>query len=363
VLLFFALQIGNINAFAIEEHDHADLFKTVEVKNGSVLSVIDCVALAFQNSPKIKRQKYNLDLAKSNVGVAKSQYFPVISAGVGFLNENNSNGRDYDRYYRELPNVGVSINQLIYNFGKTTAFIKMEEFYKIGAEYEFMDSLCHALFDVKLKYYALLKAKALMQIAKNDVEINEEFVNITKNRNKEDFLTAQLNLNNAQIKYIDAKNNFKNSKLDLNNSMYLTTDTNYSISDTHTFSYNNEYSYNEVQGKSEPFEPEIFEFPIDSAVEIAYKNSPDLQVLTSTKNAMEESLKYVKRTYLPDLTASVGYGFLKNNTMASNNGLQVGVNLVSNVNLMELKHSIKGADAQLNLADNEIELLFITNSS
>ena len=70
---------------------------------------------------------------------------------------------------------------------------------------------------------------------------------------------------------------------------------------------------------------------------------------------MEQALKYVKRTYLPELNANVGYGYL-NSTEASNNSLQVGVNLTTNVNLMELKHSIKGADAQVNLANNEITL-------
>ena len=59
---------------------------------------------------------------------------------------------------------------------------------------------------------------------------------------------------------------------------------------------------------------------------------------------------------MPDLTANAGYGYLNTNTMSSNNGLTVGVNLSTSVNLMELKHSIKGAEAQLNLADNEIEM-------
>ena len=83
---------GNIESIAHEEHEdiHSELFKTVVVKDGTKLNITDCVALAFKNSPKIKRKKYQLDIAKSNVGVAKSAFFPVIGAGVGFYNENNS---------------------------------------------------------------------------------------------------------------------------------------------------------------------------------------------------------------------------------------------------------------------------------
>ena len=353
-LILLALQTGNI-AYSIEDHDHSDLFRPIVVKNGMELSVADCVSAAFKNSPVIRRQKYNLDIAKSNLGIARAGYFPVISAGVGYLHQNNSNSA-YELHYRELPNVGVTVNQLVFDFGKTTANIKMEEFYKIGAEYEFMDSLCHTLFDVKRKYYALLRAQALLKVAQNNVEINEKYVKLAQNKHQPDKATAQLYLEDAKVALMEAQNNYKNAKIDLNNSMYLDSQPDYTIKDTHTFAYQNDYAYEEIQGKSKPFEPEVFTFPLENAVEIAYENSPDLHVLINTKKAMEESLKYVKRKYLPDLRANVGYGYLNTNVESPNNGLTVGVNLSTDVNLMELKHSIKGASAQLNMADNEIEL-------
>lgn len=352
VFVLLTLQVGCIKVFAIEDDD---LFKPVDIQDGSVLTILDCVSTAFKNSPKIKRQKYNLDIAKSNLGIAKSQYFPVINIGAGFYNENNSDNNYYNSHYRELPSVGVSVNKLVWNFGKTTAYIKMEEFYKIGAEYEFMDSLCNTLFDVKLKYYALLRAKALQLVAQNNVEINENFLKLAQTKRRPDIKTAELNLSESEIKLLEAQNEYKNAKIDLNNSMYLDSQPDYTIKDTHTFSYGNDYAYNEKSNRSEAFIPMTFTFPLDKAVEIAYDNSPDLSVLVATKQAMEQNLLYIKRTYLPDLTANAGYGF-NNSNQTANNSFKVGVNLSSSVNLMELKHSIKGADAQLSIADNEIEL-------
>lgn len=352
VFVLLTLQVGCIKVFAIEDDD---LFKPVDIHDGSVLTILDCVSTAFKNSPKIKRQKYNLDIAKSNLGIAKSQYFPVINIGAGFYNENNSDNNYYNSHYRELPSVGVSVNKLVWNFGKTTAYIKMEEFYKIGAEYEFMDSLCNTLFDVKLKYYALLRAKALQLVAQNNVEINENFLKLAQTKRRPDIKTAELNLSESEIKLLEAQNEYKNAKIDLNNSMYLDSQPDYTIKDTHTFSYGNDYAYNEKSNRSEAFIPMTFTFPLDKAVEIAYDNSPDLSVLVATKQAMEQNLLYIKRTYLPDLTANAGYGF-NNSNQTANNSFKVGVNLSSSVNLMELKHSIKGADAQLSIADNEIEL-------
>lgn len=334
--------------FAIEEEL---ILKQVEIKDGSNLSISECVSAALKNSPKIKRSKYNLDIAKSNVGIARSQYFPVISAGAGFYNENNSNNTYYLNHYQELPNVGVAINKLVWDFGKTTAFIKMEEFYKIGAEYEFMDSICSTLFDVKAKYYNVLKEQALVRVVKKRADLFENFVKNAKHR--PDKTSAQVNLTKAKLDLVSAENGYRNAVVDLNNSMYLDNQHKFTIKDTPTFNLKENFT---VKLNDDAFTAEIFPFSSDKAIDIAYENSPDLRVLISTKNAMEQSLKYIKRTYFPELRANVGYNFLNNSETYGNNALQIGVNISSSVNLMELKHSIKGADAQLNLADNEINL-------
>ncbi len=356
--LVIAFLLAGNSVVAIHEHNEDELLlrPAVEIKDGTLLSILDCVSLAFKNSPKIKRKKYELDIAKSNLGVAKSQYFPTFNAGIGFNYQRNSDGIYYDKRYRDLPAVGVSVSQLIYNFGKTTAFIKMEEFYKIAAEYEFMDSLCYTLFDIKAKYYNLLQKKALLNVAKNNVDINEKFLEIAKTKTEPDIATAELNLSEAKIKYIEAENSYNNARYDLSNAMYIDSQPNYEIENTPTFTYNDDFAYG-TKGHVEvkPFEPYVFPFNMSDSFDIAYENSPDLKVLINTKYAMEESLKYVKRTYLPNLTADAGYG-LNHTNFTNNNSLTVGINLTTNVNLMELKHSIKGADAQLNIAENEINL-------
>ena len=356
--LVVAFLLAGNSALSIHEHDEEELLlnPAVEIIDGTLLNIIDCVSLAYKNSPKIRRKKYELDIAKSNLGIAKSQYFPTLGAGVGFNYQQNSDGIYYDKRYRDLPAVGVSVSQLIYNFGRTTAFIKMEEFNKISAEYEFMDSLCYTLFDIKAKYYNLLQAKALLNVAKNNVDINEKFLEIAKTKTEPDIATAELNLSEAKIKYIEAENTYNNAKYDLSNAMYIDSQPNYDIQNTQTFTYNDDYAYGAKEHvEVKPFEAYVFPFKMSDALDIAYKSSPDLQVLINTKNAMEESLKYVKRTYLPELRADAGYG-LNHTNFTNNNSLTIGVNLTTNVNLMELKHSIKGADAQLNIAQNEIDL-------
>ena len=48
------------------------------------LTLKDCITKALNNSPMIKRAKINYEMAKKNVKIAQSVYFPTISAGLGY---------------------------------------------------------------------------------------------------------------------------------------------------------------------------------------------------------------------------------------------------------------------------------------
>lgn len=343
-LIFVLFFFTTISAYGILEEDSKQLFNPPKIKEGSVLNVQDCVSLAFKNSPKVKEKKYELDIAKSNIKLAQSRYFPTLSYGAGFIYERNSNSIYYDKRYRDLPNIAVSVNKMIWDFGKTTANIKMEQFYKIVAEYEFMDELCRTLFDIKAKYYNMLKAMALKEIAKENVSLNNEFANIS--HEDIDKSTAQIYLAEANSKFINYDGDIDIAKLDLSNSMYIDANINYSIKNTETF---NNYD------KDNKFKPIVFSFSQNNAIDIAYTNSPDLKVLINTKKAMEQSLNFIKKLYMPEINAGVGYGY-NNTNFASNNSLQTAINISATTNPMEYKYAVNKAKSQIDIVNNEIEL-------
>ena len=178
------------------------------VKNGDNLSLDECVSVAINNSPLIKGKAYNLQIAVSNVGIAKSSYFPSLGYDVGIYQDYNSNKNYNGSSNRELPQVNVYLSQLLWNFGKANSLIRMERFYKLAAEYEFLDSICNTIFDVKMKYNALLKADAMVEIAKNNVLINMKNTERAKKlaakdkKYKIDLTTAEIYLKEAKIKLV-----------------------------------------------------------------------------------------------------------------------------------------------------------------
>lgn len=374
IVLFLSL---NLCAIAHEDgdshcdccHCHHGSRPIKEIKDGSVLSIQDCISIGLKNSPIIKKYKFELDVAKSNVGKAKSVYFPTIGAGVGYAQVNNSNSKHFESMYRELPFVGVALNKMIWDFGRSSANIKMEEFYKIAAEYEFMDSVCSTVFEIKMRYYDVLRAQSILEAQKINLEINNKLISDIKKMIKDkkadetDLLNAEIQKLKIESDILEATDELLNAKENLNNSMYFVNAPNYSIEETNTYSeFTNtkENPYKLVSNVSTKLKGNVSQdgimphnFSYDEAVEIAYRNSPDLKALQATKSAMEQALLAVKRSYYPELSGMVGYNFLNSNHFA-NNDLTVGVNLTSSLNPMELKYSLKGAVAQVELAEGAL---------
>ena len=79
--------------------------------------------------------------------------------------------------------------------------------------------------------------------------------------------------------------------------------------------------------------------------------------MQATKNAVNEALRYTKKSYLPDLTGSVGYNWM-NNSHYSSNGVSLGAYLsMSNLNVMDTNLRIKESKAQLEIANQNVELV------
>lgn len=377
--VFILCVLLNLQVFAHEEDEHhcdcctchTGTSQPKEIKDGTLLTIQDCISIGLKNSPVIKKRKYELDIAKSNVGLAKSAYFPTIGAGVGYGQINNSNSKYLQSLYRELPTVGVSLSKMIWDFGRTTANIKMEEFYKIGAEYEFMDSVCSTVFEIKMRYYDVLRAQSILEAKKLNYEINKNLISDIENMIKDgktdraDLLNAQTQQLKIKNEVIEAEDFLKNSKENLNNAIYFVDAPEYRIQSTET--YETEYPAecspfilvsqikpSKLKIKTSKTDVRLPDFSYSEAVELAYKNSPDLKVLVSTKNAMEQALLVIKRSYYPELNGSVGYNFI-NTREFSNNDLTIGVSLSSSLNAMAQKYSLKGAYAQIDLAQTEID--------
>lgn len=375
------------SAFALEEIELAG--QEIPIKEGATLSLDDCINIALQRSPQIKQMRYYWQMAKHNVSIAKAQYAPTLSAGAGY-NQDWSRYRRYTHNTRILPSVDVRLREMIWNFGKTNANIRMEKFYKIAAEHDFNQEVIDTIYNVKVNYYSVLAAQAIVEIDKANVQINERNYQRTKAyfeegiRSKIDLVNAEVYLSDSKITLVQAEKNYKNAIIALSNAMYVANAPKFSIKKTDTFHFDHNYlpvnlikitNYKDISNlpkevfnatltkeekKSELLKDYVFKnkFPLsfEESVKYAYEHRYDLKSLEATKNAMKQALLYTKREYYPELSGSVGYGYMNTNYDA-NNSFDIAVEITSSLNPIQTKHRIDNAKIQVKMAQNNIDQL------
>lgn len=370
------------------------------IKGEVEYSLEDCIEIALKNDPSIKIATTQKEIANSQVGLAKADYFPNITAGTGFTSQHNKNsgsskngGGFYNQggstsssnnYYQ----LNLGVNQLIWNFGRTTASINMQKYNRESVIYDLENTVLNTVYRVKMAYFEALAAQANQDVYERSVSINKLNYERTNALFKEglkskiDVVNAHVYLTDAEISLVDAQGQLQNAIVNLNNAMYFPEAPEYTLKNTESFNFQkskkpkNEVtvSYIQKNGSDEleqtailtsgiekqdifqnyKFKPLIL--PVDEAISKAYENRPDLKSLLMVERAQKESLKAIKRSYMPELSASSGYNFRKNSDVA-NTGFNIGVSLdLPVINLMDIKYRVAQGQSYLKMAGENVEL-------
>lgn len=357
--------------------------QTIKVKKGSVLSLKDCIAIALNNSPKIKTAQYDYWITKTDVNIARSQFFPTIGLNTGYDFTDTKMGamtNDNNSY-----NLNATLNMLLFDFGKTYAQIKMNKFYLIADKYTFYNAVREVTFDVKQKYYKVLAARANVLINHAYVDINERNYLRTKAyydeglKSKIDLVNSEVTLSDSKIKLIDSENAYQNAIVNLNNAMYLTDAPDYGIEAVFGLNLTDVVApidltkFEKIHDKESSKTPigvtdakltseieklelltdykvEPFPYSFEECLKMANKNRADLLAYRSTVDAIEENLVYIKRNFYPSINASAGYTLRDSSNTSTSNALNVGVNLKSSLNIMAQKNKVDAGKYHLDIA-------------
>ena len=363
----------------------ANAVENATIEKNAILSINDCIQMALDNSPAVKKARYNYGVSKNQTSIAKADYFPTIGVGTGYYATENATSNSLMRQGRNnYYSAEASLTQLIWDFGKTNANIRMNKFNTIAAVYTFDDTVLDTIFSVKTNYYGVLAAKASVDINKANVQINERNYQRTKAyfeegiKSKIDLVNAEVNLSDAKVSLVNAVQEYQNALVQLNNSMYIAFAPEYEITSTETFNFseNTPVSLEKIDENvdiSQP-PPDVsdafltskvekidiidsykfvpFPYTFEESVELAYKNRPDLKAFDATLEAMKQSLLYIKREYYPSIQGRAGYGYRDTNNTQSFN---VSLSFNTSLNIVGKKFEIDNGKLQVKLAENEIE--------
>ncbi len=368
-------------------------------KGKKTLSIDECVEYAINNDPNIRISANNYEVQKSRVGQAKSDYFPMLGIGSGYNYQySNSSGYTSSSMWRSggsgnsngYYQLNASVNQLIWNFGRTTAGINMQKFNRESAGYDLDYSILQTVYNVKTAYFAVLAALANVDIYERSVKINTLNYERTKAmfdeglKSRIDVVNAEVYLTDAKTQLIDAQFQYDTAMVNLKNSMFYVEQKDFLIENTENFDFlRNNYKMQTVEIgtikkngedtdfehsavlltsgiqkqdilKDYKFDPLIIE--LKEAIDTAYENRPDLKSLKMVLRAQEESLKQIKRSWTPEISASAGYN-LRYMDSKSNTGFTASANLdFPMINMMDIKYRIDEGKSYLRIAQDNIDL-------
>jgi outer membrane protein TolC len=266
------------------------------IQPGATLTLNRCLELALQQHPSIRGASGAVEVNRSRVEQAKAPYYPQIDAAAS-----------YDRLTSAVPNspagtsddprdqygAGVTVKQLLYDFGKTPAQVGVQSANLTAAQADYQNVSDQVIFNTKQAYYGILKAARTREVAAETVRQFQLHLDQAKSffevgtRPRFDVTKAEVDLSNAQLNLIKAENGLRIARVLLNNAMGLPNAPEYSLEDNLAFA--------------------PFGLQFDAALRMAYDNRPDLKSVLAKKLAAERSMQVAKKGYYPTLAGNASY--------------------------------------------------------
>jgi outer membrane protein len=355
-----------------------------------VMTMEDCVEYAITHNPNLSVYSERVKAAKSGIGQQRANYAPRLTAKVNY-NHNSNNGTRVVNSQANSIGFTAGISEMIWDFGRTTAKINMAKYDTLAAQYDYDYEILNVIYDVKINYYKVLSALANLDIYEQNVRIQSLNYERTKAmfdeglKSKIDVVNAEVNLTDAKIQLVEGQNTLETALISLKNSMYFQESYELIVQNAENFNFlradykkkienvetikttNNVVKKNEdglimlssgIEHRDilQNFEFQPMKLTKQNAVDKALELRPDLQSNMMLSKVQEESLKAIKRTYAPELTAELTWGYTRNEGSYSS-PLQVGAGLgLGSINPYQIYYQIQEGEANLDIANHNINI-------
>ncbi len=263
------------------------------------LTVEQAVATALQNQPAIQSSSASLSSARSASTIARSVYYPQVSASAGVTHTDGAfvlnpsfppRNQKYDNYA-----TGITASQTVLDFGRMVSRVRASNRLESVAEAVYDSARQTAAMNVMLAYYALMQAEQTVAVDSEAVARAGEHLRQAKafytvgKRAQLDVVKSDVDLSNANVAYIRAKNQRQVARLQLENAMGVKPGVPYAVSAL--------------------FPQEQFTLSLDSAVAIMRARRPEILAARSRVEANGSLVTAAWSQHLPTLNATGAYNW------------------------------------------------------
>lgn len=363
---------------------------TVPLSQLTVMTIDDCVQYALEHNPNLKVSEERIEAARAGIGKARANYAPKFSVGFNLYHKNNQATQVVHISDNSLG-VTAKVSETIWDFGRTTAKIKMAKYDTQAAEYDHEFETLEVIYLVRTNYYKVLSALADLDIFEQNVRIQTLNFERTKAmfdeglKSKIDVVNAEVNLSEAKIQLVEGQNALLNALIALQDSMFYQEKKPFIVSNTENFNFlkaDYKKKIEESGGTSVPapvmkksvdglvlissgiehndiiqdYKLTPLKLTKQQAVDKALELRPDFLSDKMLVKVQEESLKSIKRQYAPSINADLSWSYTKNEHSYSS-PLQVGAGIdLGSVNPYGIHYQIKEGENLLNIAKHNVNI-------
>lgn len=126
----------------------------------------DTMLLTLQWHPKVKRAKYEVERLKSVVDEAYSGYYPNVEMGLKSGMEKD----DYTAEHNENSFLNLSLEQMLYDFGKTGDRVALSELNVINSAYAVKKEINDLLYETIEAYLQVVRHDRLLAVLQNRID-------------------------------------------------------------------------------------------------------------------------------------------------------------------------------------------------
>jgi len=292
-----------------------------EVNQAKVLTLNQCIDISLRNNPTVRASMFGVDVTQSRVGEARSGYYPQLSASASYARVHPqpntvifNTPTEFDQYL-----TGFTLNQLIYDFGKTSQQVDISKFNLESSRSDLNTTQDTIILSVKQAYYGVLQAKRNRDVAADVLKQFQLHLDQAKGfydvgtKARIDVIKAEVDLSNAKLSLINAENALKIAWVTLSNVMGTTDAPQYDIEDNLIF---HQYAITSEEAMSRAFE-----------------NRSDLKSIVAKRQAAEANISFAQTGYYPSLSGFANYNWTGQTTSTLehywNYGVQLNVPLFS----------------------------------
>ena len=199
--------------------------------------------------------------------------------------------------------ISIDVRQTLYSGGGVRAALDSQKSLREAVRRDLEGVINSAILDVRTRFYDVLLAREQIKVQEQNVALLREQLQTAKNRfeagavSNFDVLRAEVELANALPELIAARNNFRTSVDALRFSLGYVSPSTGSAAKVPEFVGALDYS--------------PVEFQLDSTLETARANRPEVLRLAAVVDAQDANLRYSRSGYFPDLALIGGYQFRK----------------------------------------------------